>query len=189
MGLLITGILLWSIVHLIPGAAPQLKLKLTEKLGAGAYRAAFSALIVVSLVCIVFGWRSTTPTVLYSPAGGTRVLTGALMLFALVLFFSSRLPTDIKRVLRHPQLTGVLVWAIAHLLSNGDSRSLVLFGGLGVWAIVEMFVINRRDAAWVKPKVVGAKRSSVPVLIGLVAWIALVFAHPWIAGVSAISNL
>ncbi|MBC7944885.1 MAG: NnrU family protein [Burkholderiales bacterium] len=189
MGLLITGILLWSIVHLVPGAAPQLKLKVTETLGGGAYRAVFSALIVISLVCMVFGWRNTAPTALYGPADGMRVVTGALMLVALVLFFSSRVPTDIKRGIRHPQLTGVFLWAVAHLIANGDSRSLVLFGGLGVWAIIEMLVINRRDAAWVKPETVGAKRSFVPVFIGTVAWIALVLAHPWIAGVPAMPDL
>ena len=30
--------------------------------------------------------------------------------------------------LRHPMLTGVVVWAVAHLLVNGDAASLVLFG-------------------------------------------------------------
>jgi uncharacterized membrane protein len=106
------------------------------------------------------------------------------MVISLILFASSRLPTDIKLVLRHPQLTGVLIWGIAHLLSNGDSRSLVLFGGLGLWAIVEMIVINRREGAWVRPQPVGAKRSTVPVMIGVIAWFVLFFVHPWIAGVS-----
>jgi uncharacterized membrane protein len=185
MALLITGVLLWSFVHLIPGVAPTCKSRLVEKLGKG-YRAIFALLIVASLVCIVFGWRSTVPTALYSPPDTIRVLTSALMLIALVLFFSSRVPTDIKRVLRHPQLTGVFLWAVAHLISNGDSRSLVLFGGIGVWALVEIAVINRRDVGWLKPESVGLKRSLIPLVIGVGAWILLIFIHPWIAGVPAL---
>ena len=188
MELLITGVLLWSFVHLIPGAAPALKSKLVEKLGKG-YRALFALLIAASLLCIVFGWRSTVPTSLYSPPEGVRVLTAVLMVIALVLFFSSRVPTDIKRVLRHPQLTGVFLWAVAHLLCNGDSRSLVLFGGIGAWAMIEIVTINRRDGVWLKPESVGFKRSLMPVVIGIAAWIVLILVHPWIAGVSALRGV
>ncbi|HET6756913.1 MAG TPA: NnrU family protein, partial [Burkholderiales bacterium] len=127
-------------------------------------------------------------TSLYSAAPELQTLTAVLMVIALILFFSSRIPTDVKRIVRHPQLTGVFIWAIAHLLVNGDSRSLVLFGGLAIWAIVEILIINRREV-WVKAEAVGAKRSLVPVLVGVVAWIALVLAHPWIAGVPAMPNL
>ncbi|MGH8727373.1 MAG: NnrU family protein [Burkholderiales bacterium] len=185
MGLLITGVLIWSGVHLFPAVAGRLKSKLIEKLGAGAYRGGFSVLIVISLVCMVFGWRNATPTILYSPAPEFRIVTAALMVIALILFFSSRIPTDIKRAIRHPQLTGVLIWAIAHLLANGASRSLALFGGLGIWAIVEILVLSR-GTVWVKPEAVGAQRSFLPVLVGVVAWIVLVFVHPWIAGVPVI---
>ncbi|MGH8769757.1 MAG: NnrU family protein, partial [Burkholderiales bacterium] len=60
--------------------------------------------------------------------------------------------------------------------------------GLGVWAIVEILVISRREV-WIKPEAVGAKRSLVPVLVGVIAWIVLVFAHPWIAGAPAMPKL
>jgi uncharacterized membrane protein len=45
----------------------------------------------------------------------------------------------------------VLVWAIAHLLVNGDNASLVLFGWLGLWSIAEMVAINAREPAWTRP--------------------------------------
>jgi uncharacterized membrane protein len=80
----------------------------------------------------------------------------------------------------------MLTWSVAHLVSNGDSRSLVLFGGLGGWALVEMIVINRRDGAWIKPEPAGMPRSLIPLAIGAVAWVLLAFLHPWIAGVPAL---
>lgn len=188
MGWLMAGVVLWSAAHLFPGIAGAIRSKLIERLGRGGYRGIFALLIVTSIVCMVFGWRAATATVLYTPAAEFRLLTAALMVLALILFFSARLPTDIKRVLRHPQLTGVLTWALAHLLSNGDSRSLLLFGGLGAWAIAEMVAINRRDGAWVPPAAVGARRSAIPVVVGVAAWFLFAFLHPWIAGVSVIAN-
>jgi uncharacterized membrane protein len=184
--MLIAGVLLWSVVHLFPAVGAGGRQALIARLGNGPYRGLFALLIVAALVCIVMGWRSTTPTDVYLPPPVLRPVTIALMLLALILFVSARLPTDIKRVIRHPQLTGVITWAIAHLLSNGDNRSLMLFGGIGLWAIVEIVVISGREGAWRKPEPVGAMRSALPVLIGAIAWIALAFAHPWIAGVPVI---
>jgi len=153
VNLLVAGVLLWSVVHLFPAIATGGRRALVARLGDGPYRGLFALLIVCSLVCIVLGWRSTTPVAVYTPAPAMRSVTLGLMVVALILFVSARAPTDIKRLIRHPQLTGVLTWAVAHLLSNGDSRSLVLFGGIGVWTIVEMFVINARDGRWRKPVV------------------------------------
>ena len=48
-------------------------------------------------------------------------------------------------------LTGFSLWAIAQLLVNGDVPSFVLFGGLLVWALAEMVVINRAEPAWTPP--------------------------------------
>ena len=58
--------------------------------------------------------------------------------------------------MRHPQLTAVKIWAVAHLLVNGDLASLVLFGGLLAWAVVEVIVINRSEV-WVRPARPGEK--------------------------------
>lgn len=183
MAMLIAGILLWSAVHLFTALGVQQRARLLDRLGSGPYRGSYSLLLILSLVLMVFGWRSTAPAVVYTPDPALRLLTLALMYVALTLFFSHRAPTDVRRVLRHPQLTGMLTWAVAHLISNGDSRSLVLFGGLGLWAIVEIIVINRRDGAWIRPQPVGMPRSLIPFAIGAVAWVVLGFLHPWIAGV------
>jgi uncharacterized membrane protein len=183
MTLLILGLVLWCAVHLIPSLGAPLKAAMIARLGNAAWRGLFSLLLVLGIVLMVFGWRSALPTPVYVPPA-PRLLAVAVMLLALVLFFSGRLPTDIKRWLRHPQLTGVILWALAHLAVNGDQRSLVLFGGLGLWALVEIVAINRRDGAWVRPAPVGLLRSSLPVAIGVVAWVLLARLHPWLSGVA-----
>ena len=99
-------------------------------------------------------------------------------------FFASNVPNNIRRVIRHPQLTGVILWSVGHLISNGDSRSLVLFGGIGIWAVIEILLINRRDAEWIKPQPVPFPKNIVLVVIGVVAYLVLVFVHQWLFGVS-----
>ena len=112
------------------------------------------------------------------------VATNLLMFVGLVLFAASGLPTNIKRLIRHPQLTGFGIWAASHLLSNGDSRSVVLFGGLGLWSVVAMVALNRRDGAWEKPEPQPMSAELKPVIAAVVAFVLVFLAHPWIAGVS-----
>jgi uncharacterized membrane protein len=181
--MLVAGVLLWSAVHLFTALAAGARQRLLDRYGRGPYRGIYSLLILASVVLMVLGWRGSAPVAAYAAPAGMHEATIALMLVAMVLFVAGRAPTDVRRVLRHPQLTGVALWGAAHLLSNGDSRSLVLFGGLGLWALVEMMLINRRDGAWERPEPFGSRRTAIATLIGVAAWIVLGLVHPWIAGV------
>jgi len=183
MKLLISGLLVWSAVHLIPSLAPAVKQKWNKLLGETGYKVSFAVLIFSSLLLIVFGWRSSVPTLLYTLPPITRHMSMFLVLLAFILFGASNYPTRIKTFIRHPQLTGVLVWAIAHLILNGDSRSMVLFGWMGVWAILEMVFINRREGTWIKPSPPGWGREIRGLVISLVIVAVVVMAHPYIAGV------
>ncbi len=135
---------------------------------------------------MVIGWRSTTPEFVYLPPGWGRPVTIVLMLISVMLFVAANYPTRIKRFIRHPQLTGLVTWSIGHLLSNGDSRSLVLFGGLGLWALIEMLLINRREGGWVKPDAPALSIEAKGLVISVIVFLALVFLHPYYAGVSPI---
>lgn len=183
MTLLIAGLLLWTVVHFIPSIGISFKKSLVERIGQTGYSAAFAVLIVISLILIVFGWRSTTPEFLYALPELIRPVSLLLLVLAFFLFGAAKYPTRIKRVIRHPQLAGVFVWSCAHLLLNGDSRSVVLFGWLGAWAVLEMIFINQREGQWVKPEAPGWKREVTGGLVSLVIFVVVVFAHPYIAGV------
>jgi uncharacterized membrane protein len=96
------------------------------------------------------------------------------------------MPTNIKRVLRHPMLTGVMVWGVAHLLANGDSRALVLFGGLTVWAAIEMLAINRREGARVRPEPVPVQKDVMLIVAGAVLTAVVAYFHEYLSGVTLI---
>ena len=186
MGILVAGLLLWTVVHMLPSVGRPIRTRIVAALGENPYKGIFSLLIVTAVVLMAVGWRGAVPTHVYMPPTWGRLAAFALMPIALMLFFAAHTPTNIKRVVRHPQLTGVVLWSIAHLLANGDSRSLVFFTGLASWAIVEMQLINHRDGAWVKLDGLTVKGDVLTVVIGAVVFAILIVAHPYVAGIRLI---
>ncbi len=188
MSVLISGLALWVLVHAFPSVAPTARQGVIAKIGNIPYQMLFALLIAGSLVLIVSGWKSAIPELIYLAPPVLRTPAMLLVVIAFILVVASNFPrTRVKRFIRHPQLTGVAIWAIAHLMANGDSRSLLLFGTLGAWAIVEMILINRRDGAWQKPQeVMPVMLEFVIPAIGLVLAVLVVKFHYYIAGIPLI---
>ena len=78
---------------------------------------------------------------MYAPIVAKPVAV-VLLVVGFLLFGAEKHPSRINSWVRHPQLSGLLVWSIAHLLVNGDSHSVALFGAMGVWAILEIIFIS-----------------------------------------------
>ena len=179
---LLLGVLLWSFMHLLPGALPGAKKSMVARLGENGYKGVFTLAIVVAIYLIISGWKAAVPEIVYLPPVWGRHLTALLVLVGFILFFAPYPPTNIKRLLRHPQLAGVALWGVGHLFANGESRSIVLFGGFTVWAIVEMVLINRRDGVRDKPASVTVKNDIILAGGGIVAYVVVVTAHQWLFG-------
>jgi uncharacterized membrane protein len=150
------------------------------------YQALFSLCILSSLALIIFGWRSADSSPVYDSSPALGIIALILMFLSFTLMVGANFPTTrIKRFIRHPQLSGVLLWAIAHLLTNGDSRSLVLFSALGLWSVVSMVTINRRDGDWQKPKTfTPIYMEAIPVIIGVCLAFLTIWLHVYLSGVS-----
>ncbi len=183
MAILFLGLALFILVHFIPVFATGLRASLISRLGNQPYRGLFSLLILGSFVLIYFGWTGAEVTWLYTPPSWGYHATPLLVLIGFILFFSSKAPTNIRRLVRHPQLTGVTFWAVGHLLSNGENRSVLLFGALLVWAIVAAIGTNRRDSEWIKPPRQVFLKDIVTILIGVALYTGFVMIHEWLIGV------
>lgn len=183
MALLLAGITVWFAVHLFPAIAPATRENAIFKLGENAYKGVFSLLILAALLIIVFGWKSSVPTAVYAPPVAPGLLPALMNFIALVLFFSSNFGTHAKRVLRHPQMAGTFLWAVAHLLTNGDSRSLALFGAFAAWALLEVVLCNRRDGPRPELPAASLKFDLAALLIGGVAWALIGHFHLKLFGV------
>ena len=188
MTLMVLGLLLWAFVHLFPSVMPAARSALIDKLGEGPYKGLFALDLVIAILLMVFGWRSATAEIWYAPPlAGAAPVTWVLVLIAFVLMGAANAPTNIKRHLRHPMLTGVIVWGVAHLLANGDNRSVILFGALTLWAVIAIVTINRRDGAWEKPEAVPVSKDVVLVAIGAVLTAVVAFFHEYLSGVTLIA--
>lgn len=183
----IAGVVLWSVAHLWPAVAPGARRGLVSAMGEVPYRGVFALLIAASVGLMVLGWRAAGPGDEPPPLGAgpaPRVAVYVLVFAGLFLFAAAFLGSNLRRVVRHPQLAGFLLWAVAHLLANGDARSLVTFGGLGLWAAVEMLALNRRDGAQAPPEPLPATRELRPLAAAAAVFAVLFFAHPWVSGVA-----
>jgi len=187
MSLLIAGIILWFVVHSFPAIAPNKRDALAAKLGEQPYRGVFSLVIVASLVMMVFGWKNAIPSAIYHPPMGPGILPSLLVLAGLVAFFASQMNGNLKQILRHPQMVGTILWAVAHLLTNGDSRSLVLFGGMAIWALVEIVMINRREGPRTSTQTASGKFDLIAVVIGGAVFAVVGHFHLQLFGVSPLT--
>ncbi len=138
------GIALWCSAHLFKRFAPERRAEIEKRLGR-AGRGTVAILILVSVVLMLIGYRGLDAVFVYEPPDWGRHANNLLMVFAVFLFGLGSSKSRLRGRLRHPMLTGFLLWTIAHLLVRGDSASIALFGILGVWAIVEMLTINKAE--------------------------------------------
>ncbi len=175
MALIGLGLILWWGAHLFKRLAPARRAAMGEK-GKGPV----ALVLVASVVLMVLGYRAAEFVPLWSPPAFLVHVNNLLMVLAFYLYASSGAKTAITRVIRHPQLTGFKTWAVAHLLVNGDLASVLLFGGLLVWAVVTVIVINRAEPEWVRPAPVPVRKEVTAVVATLIVVGIVMAIHNWL---------
>ena len=185
--LLPIGLILFTGTHLALSLAPGAVEARRSAIGGAPVKGIVALLSAAGLVLIVLGWRGSLPTAVYAPLPPAIGLV--LVVLGVYLFVVSNRPSAIKRVLRHPQLTGMALFSAGHLCLNGDSKSLLLFGWFAAWAVLEILLINRRDGAWSRPDAPPISTDLATLVVSAIVVAVLAWAHPWLAGVPAIRGL
>jgi uncharacterized membrane protein len=179
MALLLAGIALWWAAHLFRRLAPAARAGLQTRMG-NAAKGAVALALVVSLVLMVIGYRGSDFIPVYDPPAWTRHLNNLLMLLAVALFGLGNSKSRLRGRLRHPMLLGVVTWSVAHLAVNGDLSSLLLFGLLGLWALLEILLINRAEPRWTPYEGGSAKGDLRLAVITLVVYAVIAGIHTWL---------
>ena len=130
MTLLILGVLLWWAAHLFKRIAPAARASLGN---AGKGLVAIALIISIVLMYYGYGDAKATGAVWWGRNPALVGINNLLMVLAFYLYAASGAKSALARKVRHPQLTAVKTWALAHLLVNGDLASFILFGGLLAW--------------------------------------------------------
>ncbi len=181
---LIGGLGLWVAAHFFKRVLPRQRAAMGN-----AGRGMVAILVVAGVISMVMGYRETDYVPLYDLPGWAWHLNNVLMLAAIFLMDAGRARGVVAAKIRHPMLLGVIVWAVSHLLVNGDVASLVLFGGLGLWAVIEMAVINRAQGPWVRPAKGPLLNDAKVAVLAIILYAAIVGVHYWLGySVLAILN-
>lgn len=184
MGILLLGLVLFMGIHLLPGFT-GLRSQAVQALGPRGYQAMFSVVSLAGFLLIIYGKSRAGFEPVWQPFIWGKTAAMLLMLPACILLVAAYLPGNTKRFTRHPMLWSVTLWAIAHLLTNGDLASAMLFGAFGLFALYDMYSANRRGAKKLEQSV-PVFRDVVVIIIGCGVFGGLLWLHPLIAGVAVI---
>lgn len=205
-------------------ASTPLRAELVGRVGENVYRALYSLLALVAVAWLATAWRAAPFVPLWQPGAGLRHLTLLLMPLAFLLVIASLTThnptavgqrpdpdagepaTGITRITRHPFMWGVGLWAVLHVLANGDQAALLFFGTFAVLALGGTTLIDARRTRENAPgwgvflqatsnlpfqAILQRRQRFVPREIGLwrVAlalglYVLLLWLHPWLFGAS-----
>ncbi len=143
MLLLVLGLALWWGAHFFKRIAPERRAAMGDG-GKGAVAVA----IVAGIVLMVIGYRSAEIIPLWYPPAFLVHVNNLLVLIAIYMMSPAPKKGALLNGMRHPMLNGFGLWALGHLLVNGELADVILFGGLWIWAIAEKVVINRAEPDW-----------------------------------------
>ncbi|MCH2163179.1 MAG: NnrU family protein [Marinovum sp.] len=174
MGLLVGGVLVWTLSHYFKRLFPATR----AKLGAPG-KGLVTVLLLLSLAMMVYGYRWTEFTPVWTPPSFMVHINNLLMVTALYVFGMSATTGRLRGRMRHPMLLSVKIWALAHLLVNGDLASIILFGGMLVWAAGSVILINKAEV-WDRPTSGDAKKDKLLAIITVVAFAAMTGIHTWL---------
>ncbi len=177
---LIFGLILWADVHLFRRVAPGVRSGLMNRVGEGPYKGIVALLLVISIVMMSIGFRQMGIDEIYTPPAWLGTIGFAFNIFAVILMGAANSKSRLRGLLRHPMLTGIIVWSLGHLMNAGNWRDLILFGGMIIWAVAEIRLINQQEPDY-KPYKEGTLKGDVILIIAGLVLSAVIFGiHIWI---------
>jgi uncharacterized membrane protein len=193
MATLLAGLVIFLGIHSLSVVNRDARDRFAARLGEKPWKGLYSVVSLVgfALIVIGYGWARSQPVVLYQPPLWTRHIALALMVPVFVLIIASNVNTNgfIKRATKHPMLLATKIWAVAHLISNGNLADVLLFGSFLIWAVITRISAKRRPAKITQAASPTVVPDVIAVLVGLAvyAWF-LLHGHAWLIGVNALAR-
>lgn len=147
---LILGLILFLGVHSVRIWADGWRNQTIEAYGEKAFKGVYALVSILGFYLLVVGYgEARLQTVaLWNPPIFTKHISMLLMLLSSILLVATYIPRNhFKMRLGHPMVLSVKVWALSHLLANGNLADLVLFGSFLIWAVLNFRSARARDRA------------------------------------------
>jgi uncharacterized membrane protein len=158
---LILAFALFFLSHVIP-IRPTIRRWLIHHIGKALYLATYSVLSIIIFIWLIVAVSRAPYLALWPFAPWHLWIPNVAMPFVcLLLAFGVAIPNPlsvasrndesfdpdrpgIAGVTRHPVLWAAALWAVAHIVPNGDLAHVLLFGLFGAFSMVGMLVIDAR---------------------------------------------
>ena len=186
---MLLGLVLFLGAHSLRVFADGWRQQQMERMGEKTFKGIYAVVSLLGFVLLCWGYdlARATPTVWWVPPVAMRHVAALLMLLASVLMVAAYVPRNhLKARMGHPMVLSVKVWALAHLLANGNREDVILFGAFLLWSVWCFRAARARDRAANLPPVVPQMRATwVALMGGVVLYAVFLFkAHAWLVGVS-----
>jgi uncharacterized membrane protein len=187
LAILILGLVVFLGVHVFTTMRGE-RAALVARLGENTYKILYSIVSFVGIALIVWGfaaYRATEWINVWYPPVWMRHLAALLVWPAMIMLVAAYARGNIYKKLKHPMLAGVKLWALAHLLANGDLGSIILFGSILAWAVYDRISLKRRTDPGAPPIPVGGTHQDIIAVVGgsvLYVLLATIF-HRYVIGV------
>jgi len=150
---LILGLVLFLGAHSVRILADGWRDQTIAAYGEKAFKGVYTLVAILGFYLLVVGYGEARlqPLVLWNPPIFTKHISMLLMLLSSILLIAAYIPRNhFKMRLKHPMVLSVKVWALSHLLANGNLADLVLFGSFLIWAVLNFRSARARDRAQVQ---------------------------------------
>ena len=149
---------------------------------AAAYKGAFSLAAAIGICLIVLGKSQATFFTVWQPPFEWRVVSHFLMLPGAILVTTGNLPpSHLAAATRNPMLLGVGLWGLAHLWSNGDLASILLFGSFAIWSMLKF--VKVWGTARPVSRAPGIVWDAIAILLGSLLYALVTLFHGHLFGV------
>ena len=174
---LILGLAVFFGVHSISLLALGWRNRAAERLGTRTWQGIYSIAALAGLYLLVSGYGAAraSDAVLYATPPWFRYVAALLMLPAFSLALASVIPGRIRTAAQHPLLLATMLWAAAHLLTNGNVADLLLFGIFLVWAVAVRISLEHRPARPIRVLPVSPANDVIVVVGGLALYAIFMF--------------
>ena len=184
MTILLSGLVIFFGIHAVP-LFPSFKASLQSRFGEMRFKGVYSMVALTGFALILFGMSRAEFRPVFTPPAWSPLIANLAMPVAFCLLVAAYVPNNFRRVIRNPMLSGVLVWALAHLIANGDLASILLFGLFGTYSVIDIISVNRRSSA-ATPAKQPLQKDALVLVIGFAAFWIVRYFHAALFGVPVV---
>ena len=195
MIVMIIGLVIFFGMHLVP--VTGVKSSLIERMGEKKYQSIFSIISLVGFIIIIYGFSlidtcnpmmadcETDNFYLWDSFEYSKEISFLLMPICIIFIVASQMKSNIKKVVRHPMLIGVLIWSFVHLLSTGDLRSIILFASFGAFSIIDIIFTRKTAEQGISFSILN---DVVVIVVGLVLYSIILYFHEYVSGLQIVER-